>query len=194
MTIERLRPLPDLAEVYKEPHDHRAYGHDHAVRVALTQGLGVWLANWKGCRSGADLSCGNGKIADHIAVHAGTRFVLGDYAHDDRYDYHGLMELTLVELGADIVSVDLFVCCETIEHLEDPGYVLKTIRRQASCLLLSTPIDNFGDTNPEHLWAWDRDGVTELFTRAGFTELAFAASIVQPDIGGAYTYGIWALS
>lgn len=197
VTTRRLRSLPDVAETYPVAHDHRAYGHDHAVRVAATQGLGVWLADWKGARCGADLSCGNAAIAHHIEEHSGTRFTLGDIAQNPAYpyDYHGPIEATLIDLNADTGGngVDMFVCCETIEHLEDPGFVLRLIWHVADVLLLSTPINNFGDENAEHLWAWDRGGVTELFTRAGWRELAFTTTQVAAREGGVYHYGIWAL-
>lgn len=192
-SVRRIHEMPDRDVVYAEPHDHRAYGHDHAVRVAATKAMGEWLADWKKVRSVADLSCGNADIAFAVTPLQARPIYLGDYAPG--YEYTGPIEETCIKLWQDTNSegVDLFVCCETIEHLEDPGYVLRLIWHTADYLLLSTPINNWGDSNAEHLWAWDRSGVTELFTGAGWRELAFTTTKVVQREGGVYTYGIWAL-
>lgn len=187
----RLRALPDLATTYTEPHDHRRFGHGHHLRVKQTIAVAKWLHEWGGCGSVADLSCGNGHVAIAAAT-SGDRVYLGDYAPG--YEFRGPIEQTHAELweATDHKGVDLFVCCETLEHLDDPDLVLRQLRRISRYLVLSTPVDNWDDANGEHLWAWDRVGVEDLFKAAGWQELHYTESDTRP-IDGVYQYGIWAL-
>jgi len=174
---ERLRPVwPDdeLARLYAEPHDHHRWG-DHEIRVDATIALGQRLAG-PGVVSAADLSCGNGSILS--AMPATLRY-FGDFAPG--YDITGPIEQT-VDL---IPPVDLFVCSETIEHLDDPETVLKAIRAKTSLLLLSTPVGAWDDGNPEHYWAWDREAVERMLTDAGFTVVEYA------EVAPSYRFGIW---
>ncbi len=155
----RLRPAhtPErLAELYRKPHDHRKW-EDHKLRVDVTIQVCRYL--FKG-GSVADLSCGDGTIAS--ALNASETF-LGDFAPG--YGIHGPIEQTLDQ----IPKVDLFVCCETLEHLDDPYAVLRKIRDKCHSLVLSTPVGETTDENPEHYWGRDTDGVYELLQWSGFT-------------------------
>lgn len=182
----KVRSLPeDMGAMYPEPHDHRRYGHGHHLRVEQSKAVAQWLASWGSIGSVADLSCGNAEIA-LAAAPSGAVMWLGDFAPG--YAYTGPIEQTIKQ----IEPVDLFICCETLEHLEKPGWVLSRIRDKARYLLLSTPFDNFGDTNAEHLWEWDRRGVEDLIESHGWRILHFSESNTRP-IDGIYRYGIWAL-
>jgi 2-polyprenyl-3-methyl-5-hydroxy-6-metoxy-1,4-benzoquinol methylase len=87
--------------------------------------------------------------------------------------------------------VQLYICCETLEHLDDPETVLKAIRSKTQNLVLSTPVDAWRDiTNPEHYWAWDRAAVEEMLRSAGFTVAVYNALDLRPA-GGEYCFGIW---
>jgi len=185
MTVKRLRPLPspdELAAMYPAPHDHRIYGRGHHERVEATIALAV--ENLTEAERGVvgDLSCGNGEIARRIATSPAVH--LGDFAPG--YEFHGPLEETLAQL--DIV--DVYVCSETIEHLDDPFGVLLAIREKAEFLLLSTPIGCWHDANGEHLWAWDREGVEQLLTSAGWALMAFD-NVDSTEYGEPYNYGIW---
>jgi hypothetical protein len=178
----RLRPAyssADLAEIYRTPHRHAEWP-DHRARVAFT----VLAANAisRGVTSGADLSCGDGAILRALPLQ--TRY-LGDLAPG--WDYTGPVERTIGE----IPDVDLFVCAETVEHLDDPDAVLGTVRTKTQRLLLSTPVDALDDANPEHYWAWDREAVEEMLAGAGFKVEMYVAVDVRPS-GGDYCFGIWA--
>lgn len=176
----RLRPVhsPEhLRALYPQPHDHRKYGRGHGERVEETIRLGKLLPDLK---SVADLSCGNAEIAR--AMHPEP--VLGDLAAG--YALQGPIEETL----ALIPPVDLFVCCETLEHLDDPDAVLKEIRKKARFLLVSTPIDNFEDTNDEHYWAWNRLSVEFMLLRSGFA-VKHSSEVDARVYGEVYCYGIW---
>jgi hypothetical protein len=171
-------PSPEeLAEMYAEPHDHRRYGYGHGLRVAMTIELGKWFAS--GCESIADLSCGNAQIALDIVESLAEpesvmRWYLGDFAPG--YDYEGPIEETILQ----IPTVEVFICSETIEHLDDPDSVLRQIRKRAVKLILSTPIGETGTDNREHIWGWDQKGVRKMLADAGWTERA-RVDLLLPD-------------
>jgi len=160
--IRRLRPAytPDqLAELYRTPHQHRQWS-DHCERVAHTINMALSVTGGAPVDSIADLSCGDATIPRGIP--ARTR-ILGDYAPG--YPITGALEDTIDQ----IPHVDWFVCSETLEHVDDPDLVLSKIRTKSDRLLLSTPLDEPNDDNPEHYWAWDRQGIEDLLTRNGWT-------------------------
>lgn len=177
----RLRPAHDeaaLARIYATPHDHTRW-NDHLVRVAVTAQFAHQLCG-RVARA-ADLSCGDGAILKALDV--GERF-FGDFAPG--YEFSGPIEETL----GQVPDVDLLVCCETLEHLDDPDQVLKLARGKARRLVLSTPVDAWEDSNLEHYWAWSRVGVEGMLRAAGwdpavYCELDFRAC------GGEYAYGVW---
>ncbi len=180
MRRERLRPAMsagELAEMYAVPHDHHRWG-DHEIRVNATILAGLKLCG-PGVLSAADLSCGNGSILS--AMPAALRY-FGDLAPG--YHITGPIEQTVGQLP----DVDLVVCCETIEHLDDPDVVLKAIRDKTSLLLLSTPVDAWDDGNEEHYWAWDREAVEDMLDDAGFSVIEYA------EVAPSYRFGIWGCS
>jgi hypothetical protein len=177
----RLRPAHSaqaLAGIYATPHQHAKWA-DHKVRVAVTAQFAHALVGK--VAKGADLSCGDGTILSSMDV--GERF-FGDFAPG--YPLTGPVDDTIEQ----IPHVDLFVSTETIEHLDDPDQTLKLIRGKASTLILSTPVDAFQDTNPEHYWAWSRAGVETMLTDAGFTVVAYCEVDFRPS-GGEYSFGVW---
>lgn len=177
----RLRPAhsPErLTEIYAKPHQHTAW-QDHKVRVAVTAQFAHALA--RKVRTAADLSCGDGTILSSLDV--GERF-FGDFAPG--YPLTGPVDDTI----GQIPPVDLFISTETLEHLDDPDKTLKLIRGKTSTLILSTPVDAFQDTNPEHYWAWSRTGVETMLAEAGFTVVAYCEVDFRPS-GGEYSFGVW---
>jgi hypothetical protein len=187
MNRARLRPpySPDeLARLYAIPHDHRRWS-DHHLRVNATIEVARWMCQTiGGVESAADLSCGNGAILKAIPAHDRH---FGDFAPG--YEYTGPIEETVDPIPA----VDLFVCSETVEHLDDPDVALKAIRSKTRHLVLSTPVDAWDDTNPEHYWAWSRAGVEEMLTAAGFEVVVYSTVDFRPS-GMAYQFGIWGCS
>jgi len=181
MTRQRLRPAygaDELGRVYPRPHDS---GHhpDHGPRIAVT--AVVARVCTVGARSAADLSCGDGLILSGLDV---TRKVFGDLAPG--YEVTGPLESTLQTLD----PVDVYVCTETLEHLDDPGLVLRLIRARTRRMVLSTPVDAWADTNPEHYWAWSRADVEEMLAAAGFKAAMYAELDMRPG-GSDYAFGIW---
>lgn len=158
----RLRPaysLAELAELYAVPHQHDRWP-DHRVRVAETTGLAREMGVPPVV---ADLSCGDAVIGRALMPSApACRLILGDIAPG--YELHGPIEQTLDQ----ITHVGMFLCNETVEHLDDPDAVLARIRAKADTLVLSTPLGEATDRNPEHYWGWDETGVEEMLIAAGW--------------------------
>jgi len=185
MMRTRLRPTPtadELAKLYAVPHNHLKW-EDHVFRVDVTSALAHHLMKPGG--RVADLSCGNALIARRLQDSHGATLVLGDFAPG--YEHTGPIEQTIEQID----PVDLFVCSETIEHLDDPDAVLRQIRRKTNRLLLSTPDGEIDDSNPEHVWGWDAEAVEKMLTAAGFSPDLRATVDIRPA-GGVYAYQIWA--
>lgn len=188
---QRLRPAytpEELAEIYAKPHDSSRW-RDHVVRVDVTIALGRGVVVPSVERI-ADLSCGNGAIAKGIGEASfGVELILGDFAPG--YEHTGPIEKTIDEIEE---RVDVFVCSETIEHLDDPDAVLRKIRRKTRYLVLSTPVEAWGETNPEHYWAWDRAEVESMLQAAGFTTLKPYVELDMRSAWSPYCFGIWVAS
>lgn len=177
--IRRLRPKytdEELKRIYATPHDHSIFP-DHVLRVNSTLELGKQLLG-PNDESGADLSCGNGYLLNKLPLH--TKY-FGDFAPG--YEYEGPIEETIGLLP----SVDVFVFCETIEHLDDPLAVLKLIRAKAKKLILSTPHGEHTDDNPEHYWGWDKAGIAKLLKKSGWLPSDYRHT--YPPMG--YEFQIW---
>lgn len=184
MRRERLRPAysaKDLARHYKRPHNHFDNA-DHRLRIALTIPLTRALAGT--VESVADLACGDATVA--YAVNAPRRY-LGDLAPG--HPIVGPIESTV----GMIPPVDLFICTETVEHLDDPDPVLRAIRDKTTYLVLSTPVGCFHDENPEHYWAWDREAVEAMTDEAGFKVSVYAELDLTASGPDHYKFGIWGL-
>lgn len=185
MMRQRLRPTPDRAaldELYATPHQHTRWD-DHRIRVDVTSALAHHVTPDGGVV--ADLSCGDAAIAQRLAASRGARLILGDYAPG--YEHTGPIEHTI----RDIPDVDVFICSETIEHLDDPDAVLRQIRQKTRNLLLSTPDGETCDRNPEHVWGWDAEAVEGMLRAAGFTPVVHTTVDLRPG-GGEYAFQIWA--
>lgn len=167
-----------LKAIYRVPHDH-AQWESHVGRVAHTIAIGKRLPTVTHI---GDLSCGNAAIAKGLCVLRATELVLGDFAQG--FQHHGPIESTIDQ----IEPVNLFICSETIEHLDDPDGILKKIRTKTDYLVLSTPLITDGiDENPEHYWTFDKEEVHAMLTNAGFTPLYY-----DEFDGGWYVWQIWA--
>ncbi|MFZ9848475.1 MAG: hypothetical protein ACO3EE_10040 [Flavobacteriales bacterium] len=170
-----------LAQIYAKPHDHRIYGRGHHVRVEVTKNIVRDAIAIMDAKSIADLSCGNGDIVKTMGM---QNVFLGDYA--PTYPLVGPIDKTI----ASIPTVDVYVCSESLEHVEDPLQTLKLIRDKSKYLVLSTPIENWEDNNTEHYWSWDRHGVEDLFSESGWIPNIFLY-LDTTVFGEPYKYGIW---
>lgn len=185
MMRTRLRPMPgdvELATLYAAPHDHLRWA-DHVYRVDVTSAIAFHLLPRRGAV--ADLSCGNAIIARRLEQSLEARLTLGDYAPG--YEHTGPIEETIEVID----PVDLFVCSETIEHLDDPDAVLRQIRAKTDRLILSTPDGETDTGNPEHVWGWDAEAVEKMLRDAGFIPNTHTTVDTRPA-GGIYSFQIWA--
>lgn len=176
----RLRPAYNqdkLAEIYAKPHSH-SYWYDHKVRVQTSIGL---IKAYLPLQSAADLSAGDATIINSLDI---PEKYIGDYAPG--YQYTGPIESTIYQ----IPNVDLFICSETLEHLDNPDGALFDIRNKTKWLLLTTPIGETNTGNPEHYWGWDEDGIYEMLERAGFTPKALTTLQFYND-DCVYRYQMW---
>lgn len=182
MRRERLRPpAPDeLERFYAAPHDIGGNA-DHLLRVAVTVDLIQALGPLS---SVADLSCGDGAIVSQLDV---PQRYLGDLAFG--YPITGPITSTIEE----IPYVNLMVCTETIEHLDDPDVALKVMRDKTVLLVLSTPVGCWHDGNAQHLWAWDREAVEAMAAAAGFTTKIYMELDLTAFGPEHYSFGIWAM-
>lgn len=194
--MTRLRPRwtdEQLAEIYAQPHDHRRFGRGHAERVDET--VRQTLLSYAGHPEDegnapvvVDLSCGNAFVARAFASRwPDAELVLGDYAPG--YPLVGPINQTIWRAP----YADIFICGETIEHLDDPVETLELIYAKTDTLILSTPTDNWGDTNAEHYWSWSQDDVEEMLVRVGFT-IREVGVVDSRTYGEPYRYGIWTLT
>lgn len=185
--IKRLRPSytpEELAQVYTTPYDHTKWP-DHVQRVEFTREFVKEIITERDICTVADLSCGDGAIPLGLPL-LRDDMVLGDFFPTDNTQIHGAIEETVLS----IPDVDLFICSETLEHVDDPLDLLDKIRNKADTLVLSTPLGEVDDGNPEHYWGWDLDGIELLLEESGWwpdRSVLFVPDV--PDVY--YTYQIW---
>lgn len=192
MLRERVRPQwtdEQLAQIYTRPFDQRALGWGGDARVVTSSVTGKLLLLGHGSQPKiVDLAAGNGVIARDIGATTGGTVTLGDFAPG--LDLHGPADETILR-----VSGDLFVCCETLEHLWDPDLLLRRARERFSFLVASVPIWERAEQeqNGEHYWAFDREGAEAMFADAGWEPKYFGEVPAYPvgGAGGTYQCGIW---
>lgn len=197
MKRTRLRPAVDDTAAfylhrYPNGYDHRVW-LDHRERIPATVDFTVAaLATELGqppVRTIADLSCGDGALALSLAVRLDCpdRPFLGDVngaSGMGDLDVIGPLPDTLGLLTDD--PVDLYVCSETLEHLDDPETFLHTLRSRTRYLLVTTPEGETGSSNPEHYWGWDSEFMHFLLVDYGFTwpvaHQVFTPQYRNPDV------------
>jgi hypothetical protein len=165
-------------DCYAEGTQRDAFGSDHLLRLSMTSALASWM--YDGGRV-ADLSCGDAAVARALTADP----ILGDFAPG--YPICGPIEQTIL----DLEPVDLFICTETLEHLDDPDSLLAEIRKRTRLLVLSTPFGETTDAQVEHYWGWDDQGVGDMLATAGFTTLSYAR-IREPRLNA--DYQLWGVT
>lgn len=172
MTPER------LAQVYANQYQH-TYWPSHKDRVQVTVEIAQRLIDAEGIKTIADFSAGDRAVVQALR----------------RYDEAHLADIT--DDGVDIVerlrketrTFDLFICTETIEHVEQPWTLLEEIAPRTRWLLLSTPLDEDpNENNWEHYWSFEAVDIDDLLVQSGFPHGVLTT--YRPDTGP-YTYQIW---
>lgn len=175
--LRRFHSETELKRIYAEKYESSKW-QEHVRRIEFTRNITQELITEHGLTTLADLSCGDGEV---------TRTLRG-LTHQHLRDYTDHHEDILSLLTALPRPVDLFVCTETIEHLEAPWTVIEKIAEKTKWLVLSCPNDERGDGNWEHYWSFDQNDVLDMLSHAGFTEPKYHA-LWEP--GWYYDYQIW---
>lgn len=165
-----------IAGIYGHTYDHTQWP-EHVARVRRTIDVAQKLINEHGLESVTDLSAGDGAIVNGLT---GTVWRTNDISENG----DGIE--VLVKTAA---PVDLWICTETIEHLEAPWTVLEEIARRTRWLVLSTPLDEDPSIgNYEHYWSFTLADVADLLAQSGFVDAQ--ATELDGD-GWTYTYQLW---
>ena len=184
----RLRPahdLPTLASIYDRPYRSAERGDDHIERVRVTAGLCAGLMQRYGLTTLTDLSCGDGELPEMVRhLVPGIGLWLGDMAAAPGLHVTGPIEETLESFK----HTDLFLCSETLEHLDDPADVLRRNHGKADWLALTTPIGEYLPENPEHYWGWDLGDVLTMLIQANWHPKT--SGIFEPS-PGYYRFQLW---
>lgn len=187
MYRERCRPkytTAELKDIYCRHWEMQHDWEDHRRRIDVTRVVAQDLLCTYDIYSAADLSCGDGLWAREFPH---LEWQLGDFAPG--YQQRGPIEQTIYQIS----PVDLFFLCETIEHLDDPDFVVKEIRKKTKYLILSTPKSYQWDENPEHYWAWDDEAIGMILGDAGFRREIYKEANAWGDhtrVNG-YAFQIW---
>lgn len=182
-----MKRMRDDIPTYDEQYDHTKWDeHDTRVRITLT--LADKYIRKYHCATLMDLSCGDGAIPLGLKSSSGMTCVeLGDIVHGDHLTVVGPIEESIQSIGDS--SGDLFICTETLEHLDDPVSILREISCHTEYILITTPVnETLEHGNYQHIWSWTPTELKSLIKECGFDILHYV------ELGlDFYTYGfIWA--
>ena len=166
----------------REKSKHAKYHTGNLVSQQLVQGfyrdLGVLYKNTKHIERYIELGCGEGFVTRHLLdIHQPEEAFAIDLDPEEVADAKVVLSDCNVSVGsiynveAEEASFDMVVCCEVLEHLEEPEKALEEIHRIANkYVLLSVPREplwrflnmvrfkyllQFGNT-PDHRNHWSR--------------------------------------
>jgi Methyltransferase domain len=174
-------PEGKLAEIYPRGYDHTLWGA-HVERIDKSRELIDRYAARNRLTTVADLSCGDGALVQGSS-HDWWERHLGDF--NSGWKYQGRIEKTIWE----IPQVDMFVCSETLEHLEDPDAILRRIHKVSRHLFISTPLSETNNANPEHYWGWGARDIAAMLTEAGWKTQQ--GVMFTPTSDRYYTFQMW---
>lgn len=214
MIRTRLREShPDEAEFYAGRYPS-GYNHtvwsDHVERIAATVSFAAPWLDYYNIRSVADLSAGDGALVRGLrgaGPHIDWSYV-GDLnpgpeleqgwtsVRPGNLTLFNPLPLVLPD-GVDILDrirpsgspVDLLVCSETLEHLDDPDGFLSRARLSARSILVTTPENETATDNEEHYWGWDSEAVSYMLHTAGWNTVDHR--VFQPLTAQTYSFQFW---
>lgn len=178
--MKKLRPFystDTVKAMYGGVYDPHRWP-EHQERIARTIAITNDLIVAHDLDSVADYSCGDKSIADGLR---GVRsWDLTDVGQGDP---------PIEEQVQTMPYVHLFVCTETIEHLEAPWTVLEYVALRARWLVLSTPLDESPAIgNYEHYWSFTQWDIATILDQSGFVD---ATMYHITEAGWTYEYQLW---
>lgn len=120
-----------------------------------------------------DVGCGSSIGYAHIKRHWGCDYYGTDFSEV------AIAKAKELEPGAhfavadayqqpfDDNSFDAVLCQEVFEHLEDPVLLateLLRCTRPGGAIIITTPLGEYLNGCPEHIWAYSKDDIRKLFT------------------------------
>lgn len=156
----RLRPKysdEEFAKLYDHTYDHTKWD-EHKARVdwTITRLNRFIMFQRPKIEKVVDLSCGDGAILN--SVNAPVK----EYG-DIVAAHHLTMINRPAEESVKLVTGDLLICSETLEHLDDPDTFLCDAAANFKYIAITTPLgEDFPEKNWEHYWGWDLIGVDRM--------------------------------
>lgn len=194
MTRTRLREAhKDPEEFYRERYP-LGYQHtvwpDHVERVEASVNFILAHASTVD-HAVADLSCGDGALVRRLLSERDPfRYAICGDINLVYGEVEGPLPYTLDCLPTHPYAVDLYICSETLEHMDDPDELLVRIKERSRALFLSTPVGETADHgNMEHYWSWDTDDIRKMLTDAGWGITAH--EVFEPASADTYTFQFW---
>lgn len=185
--IKRLRPaLPTetFNALHSTMYDHTQWD-EHIKRVAWTvDQLNTKAMRWISTPIIADLSCGDGAVLRDVVGGDVSEKIYGDLVWAPHINVIGSIEQTI-----ETTTMDMLICSETLEHLDDPQRFMHQVRRRTRYAAFTTPLgewDDSDDGNYLHYWGWDEEGMRSMLLAADLYPLQFA--VLKCDY---YTYQLW---
>lgn len=191
---------------YPEGYQHAVWP-DHVERIAATVSFAAPWLDYYNITSLADLSAGDGALVRGLLAMAPRvhRAYVGDLNpgpelsqgwnpakswvwvnQDPTPLLSGMDQLDQHRKGE---AVDLMVCSETLEHLDDPDAYLTRARFSARSILVTTPENETADDNAEHYWGWDSEAVSSMLHTAGWNTVDH--KVFQPLTAQTYRFQMW---
>jgi SAM-dependent methyltransferase len=210
----RLRDAhPDEAAFYTGRYPtgyHHGHWPDHVERIKATADFAApWVRHFP-ITSVADLSCGDGALVRSLVGRFPTRpwrTYVGDLnplssmvmRDEDGVLLNGTHTTVPGALPDSLDTfrwnnqVDLYVCSETLEHLDDPDLLLSKARTRAKYLLLTTPDGETpapdGGGNLEHYWGWDTEAISVMLHVSGWKVTDHV--VFTPSSADVYRFQMW---
>jgi hypothetical protein len=210
MIRTRLREAhPDEAGFYSGRYPvgyQHAVWPDHVERIAATVSFAAPWLDYYNIRSVADLSAGDGALVRGLLA-AGPHLYwsyVGDLNPGPELSSGWPLvarvrvnpDPTPLIQGMDFLDqhregnpVDLLVCSETLEHLDDPDAFLSRARNSARSILVTTPENETARDNEEHYWGWDSEAVSSMLHEAGWNTVDH--KIFRPVSADTYHFQFW---
>jgi hypothetical protein len=176
--LRRFMDAEELKSCYGKHYDPTVWP-EHMKRIEATKAFIQRLVDDQGLKTAADYSAGGTPLMASVANL--ELLETSDYSLSGR---------DIIDEVRRMEPVDLYVCTETIEHLECPWTLIEEVARKTRWLVLSTPLDEpWGSGNWEHYWGFTLDDVRTMLEQSGISPMR--QQIVHGE-NWTYAYQLWA--